>query len=482
MPIIIKRKIRAIMLITNSERTKFLSSYFIYRVSHYFIEACIFIPYGFSIIFLLILIIPMIVKIDYDRLNYILSFVILFAGFFGSYLGIPGNENIFLFRILIPVHLMILIFKQKKEWKRIKFVKWFFISYALFLFCMVLTLFWTPSISLSIRYLYFTFEWLYVIFLCAYYINNIKAFHQFSRMLSIIYIAILGIGLFETLTGIHLPQSGSYYYITTTSQFQPTGFLLNTNDFASEITILFPFVILTLLRIKKRWLCVFSILAVSSIALYLVIMTYSRVSMIVILLELFIFMLSWSRIWTIISLYVGGLATTLFLSIAHSNLINNVYFIIVKAFTEKGGSTSDRLEMYRISWKFIQENPIQGLGAGILPIKLDYYMYGFERLKDNYFSAHNYWLEALANGGLLAFVPLIIFFSLLFVYGIKFIFKNGFNPLTVIILLVLISFISASVGLSNTVDKRHLSLGIGLAISMLNIYYFRKGEPDVRTS
>ncbi|WP_088810809.1 MULTISPECIES: O-antigen ligase [Listeria] len=471
------------MLTTNLWKNKFHLMLLLFIIAAIVIlEICIFMPYGYLISLLFLLVIPVVFKINYDKITNVLSFVILFAGFFGSYLGIPGSENIFLFRLLIPVHFILFCVTQKKDWQRLKYVKWFFIAFVLFLSGMTITLFWTPDMSLSIRYLYFTFEWLYVIFLCVYYINDTKRFHLFSNLLTIVYIGILGLGIFEVLTGIHLSRSGSYYYETTTSQFQPTGFLLNTNDFASEITILLPFVIFTLTRIKMSWLRITSIVLVSSLALYLVIMTYSRLSMVIILAELFIFLLAWSKVWSLISIYVGLMAGMLLLTFSRSDFISKIISIISKAFNEKGGSTSDRMEMYKLSWKLIKESKFNGMGAGILPVKLDYYMYGYERWEDNYFSAHNYWLEALANGGLLTFIPLLIFFGLILFYGVKYILENGFNLVGIVVLLVLMSFFSASIGLSNSIDKRHLSLGIGLAISMLNIYYFNKGESDFGTS
>lgn len=292
----------------------------------------------------------------------------------------------------------------------------------------------------------------------------------------ILYIGILCIGVWECLTGHHLRQSGSLFYETTTSAFQPTGFQFNTNDFASLLTILFPIVIMQITTWKRKLMMLSGLLGVSAVSLYLVIMTNSRLAMLVLILEVFVLLFGWSKICSFVSIYVFGMGALLISSFYSSGFVRKLLGMVTNSFTEKGDSTSERMQMYQASWNMIKESHFMGIGAGNLPLRLDEYMYGFERMTDNYWAPHNYWLEALANGGLLAFIPLLAFFIGYFIFAIRYWIKSKYSAASAIPLLVGIAFVAASVGLSSTIDKRHLSLGIGIGLAVLNIRYFQKGR------
>ncbi|WP_260449061.1 O-antigen ligase family protein [Listeria booriae] len=440
------------------------------------LEACVFLPYGFLVLPLFLIAVFIFLPINMEKFTTIISFAILFSGFFGSYLGIPGNENIFLFRILIPIHLILFLFFVKKDWLRLSYVKTLLCLFIAFFIGMMATGFWAPQLGESFRYLYFIFEWLYVIFLCVYYIRNERTYALFTKGLMVLYIVILFIGIWECLTGHHLSQSGSLFYETTTSAFQPTGFQFNTNDFASLLTILFPIVIMQMTTWSKKWMMISGILATSTLTLYLVIMTNSRLAMLVLALEIFVLLFGWSKIWSFLAVYVFGMGALLVSTFHSSGFIQKLIGMVTNSFTEKGASTTDRMQMYQASWNMIKESHFMGIGAGNLPIRLDEYMYGFQRISDNYWAPHNYWLEALANGGLLAFLPLLAFFIGYFIFAIRYWMKEKYSATSAIPLLIGIAFVAASIGLSSTIDKRHLSLGLGIGIAILNIRYLQKGR------
>lgn len=439
-------------------------------------EACVLMPYGYVGLLLFFVLVFILLPIDIEKFTMALSFAILFSGFFGSYLGVPGNENIFLFRLLIPIHLVFFLFFVKKDWTRLRYVKGLFLLFVAFFIGMLATGFWAPQLGESVRYLYFIFEWLYVIFLCVYYIGNERTYQLFTRGIMILYIGILGIGVWESLTGHHLSQSGSLFYETTTSAFQPTGFQFNTNDFASLLTILFPVVVMQLTTWKKKGWMLSGIICVGGVSMYLVIMTNSRLAMVVLLLEIFVLLFGWSKLWSFVSVYVIGMGTLLVSTFHSSGFVQNLLGMVLNSFTEKGDSTSARMQMYQASWDMIKESHFMGIGAGNLPLRLDAYMYGFERLSDNYWAPHNYWLEALANGGLLAFLPLLAFFMVYFIFAARYWMREKYSAVSAIPLLTGLAFVAASIGLSSTIDKRHLSLGIGIGLAVLNIRYFQKGR------
>ncbi|MBA3925823.1 O-antigen ligase family protein [Listeria sp. W9-0585] len=287
---------------------------------------------------------------------------------------------------------------------------------------------------------------------------------------------ILMIGVWECLTGNHLSQSGSLFYETTTSAFQPTGFQFNTNDFASLLTIFFPIVIMHIFTWKRKLIMLSGLLSVGSLSLYLVIMTNSRLAMVVLILEIFILLFGWSKIWSFVAVYVLGIGALLVSTFHASDFVQKLLGMVANSFTDKGDSTTERMQMYYASWDMIKQSNFMGIGAGNLPIRLDEYMYGFERVSDNYWAPHNYWLEALANGGLLAFIPLLAFFIGYHIFAIRYWVKEKYSAASAIPLLIGIAFVAASIGLSSTIDKRHLSLGIGIGLALLNIRYLEKGR------
>ncbi|WP_260490117.1 O-antigen ligase family protein [Listeria booriae] len=438
-------------------------------------EVCVFLPYGYAAFLPCIIAAVIFLPINMEKFTTAVSFAIMFSGFFGSYLGIPGNENIFLFRMLIPVHFILFLFFVKKDWLRLKYLRAFLLLFATFFIGMAVTGFWTSQMGENVRYLYFIFEWLYVLFLCVYYIRDEKTYQLFAKGLMMLYIGILCIGVWECLTGNHLSQSGSLFYETTTSAFQPTGFQFNTNDFASLLTILFPIVVMQLTTWKHKSLMLIGMIGIGGTSLYLVIMTNSRLAMIVLLLEILVLLFGWSKVWSFVSIYVLSIGALLVSTFHSSRFIKQLLDMVKNSFTEKGHSTSERMQMYQASWDIIKESHFMGIGAGNLPLRLDEYMYGFERLSDNYWAPHNYWLEAFANGGILAFLPLLAFFIGYFIFAVRYWVKAHYDITSAIPLLIGIAFVAASVGLSSTIDKRHLCLGIGTGLAVLNIRYFQKG-------
>ncbi|MBC2370765.1 O-antigen ligase family protein [Listeria booriae] len=288
----------------------------------------------------------------------------------------------------------------------------------------------------------------------------------------------ISIGLWEVITGMHLPRSGSTFYITTTSKHQPTGFQFNTNDYAALLTILFPVVIIEMSKWKKR-AAIIAISIISVVAVYLVIVTFSRMAMLVILIEVIILLVSWMRSWIFVGIILGGLGVAIVSYYFKWSLIIQLFSDITRAFTDKDGSTLERVEMYKATWSLIRDSHFIGIGAGMLPTHLSIVMYGFENASANYWSPHNYWLEVLANGGILAFIPLIAFFIFYFIASLYYWVKARWKIESVVPFLIGVAFVFASIGLSGTFDKMFLGLGLGIGMSILNIYYIERDGKEL---
>ncbi|EUJ44172.1 hypothetical protein PROCOU_14335 [Listeria rocourtiae FSL F6-920] len=98
------------------------------------LQVCVLLPYGILAIPVVLAACFIFLPINMEKFTTALSFLIIFSGFFGSYLGIPGNENIFLFRLLIPIHLLLFLFFVRKDWAQLRYVKAYLILFIAF-FC-----------------------------------------------------------------------------------------------------------------------------------------------------------------------------------------------------------------------------------------------------------------------------------------------------------------------------------------------------------
>ncbi|HHP1053182.1 O-antigen ligase family protein [Bacillus cereus group sp. BfR-BA-01354] len=422
------------------------------------------IPYGFIVpifcfLCLLFIVLPM------EKVLNMIWIGILISSFLGAYLGLPSNQNIFLFRILLILHCVLFPVFLEKKWGRMSSFQILFFILGVWLFGNVISLFWASVRAEALRYIYYVFEACYLIFLTVYYVHDRKTFKLFSNVIIGFYIIALSLGLVEVTTGWHMSLSGSLVYETTTSHFQPTAFLFNTNDYAMFLAIFLPFVFCGIWKFHKRpWNICLAIL-VLTLSLYLVITTYSRLGIISIILETVIICLLYLRktLFFFIFCVVIYLLINSFLSLEFGDKITE---IIVSAFTKKGASTDDRMDLYQAAWEIIRDSNFMGVGAGNVPIKIHNYLTGHETVGNIYRATHNFWLESMGGIGLFSFA--IIAF-MLFLTGLSFRFwwrnRNQMNTVQYIVpMLIVFVFCLSSVALSSIIEKRYLWLALGIAI------------------
>lgn len=425
------------------------------------------IPYGF-ILLVVCAVALLVILFPLEKILYVIWIGIFISAFFGAYLGIPGNDSIFLFRILLVVHCFLFLFMKQKELGHMRPTRWLFLLLGLWLVGFLVTLFWAISLSAGLRYVYYIFELSYLIFLSVYYLRTKHVFFQFSRIIVWIYVLQLALGLVEVFSGWHLPASGSLFYETTTSAFQPTGLLFNTNDYALFLVIFLPVVFwrLTFLKTPWRYIWMFTILPVT---FYLVVMTYSRLGLIALFLVVGALIVQYARQLT---WFIGACVTFVVANILlfMPQVLNKVIGIIDSSFTEKGASTSDRMERYKSLWQIVVDSNFRGVGAGNSPIQLNEYRLGHEVLQDMILAPHNFWLELLADGGYMGIIALIVFagFGCYAVY-VWWTGRQGSDQvLRLVPVLILLVFMFSSVALSTVIDKRYLWLAVGMAISVIN--------------
>lgn len=395
-------------------------------------------------------------------------FFFIISAFLGAYLSFPGYKSIFLFRILLILQLVILIL-YRDSLARLDYGKriLFYIQTLLLMWvigCFV-TLFWAEYKSIAMRNIYYTVEASCLLCLPSYFIHTKKALKSALTITAILYIVSLGIGFYEVFTGWHLKLSGSLFYETTTSQFQPTGFLFNTNDFAMFLAIFLPLVFYRCYSLATyKWVRGGGLLIWFS-SFYLVITTYSRIGILsMVLISLVIYWVYFKRA-TLPLLFAGSLVLLL-KELYSIELFQNALHIIQTSFTQKDTSTSDRLNLYSTIWAIAKKSYFVGVGAGGIPIEIAAVRQGYQSSNLNFNSAHNFFLESLGEIGLftafLVSVILILFYKFLSIY-LK---KTSGTILEYSPLLMLGIFLFSSVALSTIVEQRFLWFGLGLALAV----------------
>lgn len=282
-------------------------------------------------------------KINTNKWMYGLFVAILMAGFWGAYASLPQMPSLFLFRILIAIHFVFFLF-SKKDFSTIKVLKVPLICMVVWIFYSVITLIWTTDVALSLNAIYFQFEACYLVFMCVYYISSWKKMRQVLLWITANYTISIGIGLYEVLSGEHLRFSAGN--LLGYADPRPTGWLVNTNDYASYLVIYFGLVSLVLLSSKKKiniaiWLCLLAIVT------YLVIESHSRTGFLGLVSVVALVLFKVLRIQTFILTIFGGAvalcAKVIYSSVASSGLTAQ----LVDSFTGKGDSTQERVFMYK---------------------------------------------------------------------------------------------------------------------------------------
>ncbi|MBC6308696.1 O-antigen ligase family protein [Listeria sp. FSL L7-1582] len=251
---------------------------------------------------------------------------------------------------------------------------------------------------------------------------------------------------------------------------RPTGWLVNTNDYASYLVIYFGLVSLYLLSSKKKWH--FAIwLVLLAVVTYLVIESHSRTGFLGLVAIVALVLFKVLRIqYFLLAIFGGAVAfcsKAIYSSIASSGLTSQ----LVDSFTGKGDSTEERMFMYKFVIQLCKDHHFLGVGAGNTPRFLFEALYGTANVDitgSQTMAAHNFWLSIISDIGLIGFIPILIFF-LYYLYQAATIYITNSNLKGAIPAAVLLGFIGVSVGSSSIFEMRviWIALGLGLAVICL---------------
>ena len=402
--------------------------------------------------------------------------------------GAISYSDFYLFHFVLLILSITWIYQIKENEFRLDidlFLKNHVFSLIIILSWYLISLFWTPSIELGLKYIFYIFCGLTITLSMISFSSNIINLNKVFYMLSIFIFIEIIIGLIESFTSFRMPIS-SYSSLAPLfgkepvnfSKFDniffysgirpPTGFRWNTNDLAICMVISLPFFLCS----KKTFIKVFGILAITTI----VVMTASRAVFLAMLLaySLYLFFIK-KRIGTLslIIMTSTGILWGMFQLKESENPRINELANSIEALTlflsgqlDIGGSIEWRRELVDNGLDAFYNSYGLGLGAGGSVANQEI----IGPVAGRFTSMHNFWIELMVEGGI--FISILVCFWILSIIYKLFIISRTTNDswlkyYSESLFLSTTAFIPAAIAASSTIYFFPMWIMFGLAISAI---------------
>lgn len=345
------------------------------------------------------------------------------AAFWGPFLAISSYPQLFAYRILFLAHLialaLVLVFRNKLS-TRLEQVKvrdqlrFFF----LWLIWAIVSILWADSKIDAARHIWALFSGIALIGFTVFYSDTEKDLRNYSRLCLATLLLFMFIGLWESLTGIHLkPMSTIDPVIYAHEALFPRVIFTNTNDFATFLALYVPFLYTSAKYCTSWWIKVSSWLALL-LGIYLIIITDSRANILALFLmaacAVFFYLLHTKlkgfRNLIIIVLIIGSAwwlaGYTGLRSLGIQDLAYQLTSLDVET-QEKGSSIQLRIGLIRGGFEMLKKHAFLGVGAG----NAEYHMQDYWLWTRGLTNLHNWWMEVLVNYGVLIWVLYMAFYG-----------------------------------------------------------------------
>ncbi|MFB9274567.1 O-antigen ligase family protein [Cohnella cellulosilytica] len=310
--------------------------------------------------------------------------------------------------------MQVLIKNKKLNTERIK-VKIYIVFFMLWFIYAVISLLWSASLEDGIKDILYLFTAISLILFSIRFLSHREILNHVSKVLLLILFIMIVIGLWENVTGNHLPGDRE---LNLTNYYRPRAVFTDENVFSTFLSCFMFFIVSFVKTTNKNVYRIFGgVLLLLSI--YLMIVTFSRANYFALVLGfgyLFFMLAKLREKVKIISLLLFGGALLIISFFDTIKELADVYILgvtsVISSEQVNDSSVSVRLNLLKNSIYFIRESFGFGVGAG----NAEYYM-AKHSIYNTYgiVNVHNWWVEIAVNYGLLIFFGyLTVYLSLIF--------------------------------------------------------------------
>ena len=420
-------------------------------------------------------------EINFHKISKYLMIAVYPSGIFGVSIWAyqVSRFQIFPYRLLILlvwVFFIISIIAKKGtlDLKSIK-VKAFGLFLLIWFIYSLLSITWSIEKFAAIRSVTFLFLSFSVISFSVVFFDSVDDLY----IVTIIWLVVLGVTLFigisETIDGYDLTGSRFYLPDISFSAIAPRAFFGNPNNFATFLTLSTPLVLSFFFFSRKYHRIVFLFIFLAS--LYVMILTGSRLNYLALLLIIVYFIaiaILSRRIKIEFNILIIG--SLLLLLVFRGRIFQEMgsllysFQSLMAEIAEPTRSIGIRINLIRNGFSFLLSTWGFGVGAGNFESWMQTRALYSTR---NIINPHNWYLEVLANYGILIFVGYLVFYWSMLKKTYQILRTHWNNPkmrlIGVAVLGSLIGFLLASMSPSYVIAFRPQWLIFGLGLSYINI-------------
>ena len=410
-------------------------------------------------------------------------YLMIFLSFLGSSISFVNIAGISLipYRILLILLIVFFIYERYFSLSIYLKVKEYFLFFIIWIVYSLLFLNLSIDQVNGIRYISYLFIYFLLLICFVNYIKNIQQIKTVFNIWILFLVITIVVAIWEINTGQHLSVS-RYNKSPELIDNIPTTFYTNPNDYATFLSISFPFLLFFIGYSKKIYLKLFFLL-ISFIIAFLILFTGSRANIISISIAFILYFILSNRKFRIKTFIV--LAFIMLISaIYFQDIFNNMYVMLntnlVSLFNpaerSADGSNIIRMNLIYNSIDFLSQTYGFGVGAGNAEAWMGKYAIYDTRGITN---PHNWWIEILVDYGLLIFVfYIIIYMRLVYQLFVVFLRSKDANQKEIakVLLVSLLTFVFACISSSSVMAFMPQWILLIMSISFINITKLKKGQ------
>jgi len=410
----------------------------------------------------------------------------LVTAFFGPLLALNACPGIFAFKILLSLHLALFGFFlafRKMDLALNRETKPYFVFFLVWLVWALFSLAWAGNIPDGLRNLWYLFSGLCLIGFTTFYIRKEKDLIASFFILAAILLIIMGVGIWEYKTGLHLKTAGLIQNAGVISK-TPRGVFKNQNDMATYLALYLPFLYISARYLAARLKTLIPALVLAACAgtgIFLIINTGSRGNLVAVALSLLtaviIYLIQGKGKAFRNVLVVATAAAVLYFALASTHPA--LHYQLKRQFRiarhhlvsleHAGGEYSARMILINNALLELNKHSLMGVGAG----NAEEHMKEYRTETFQILALHNWWLEILVNYGIFIFVLYVAFIGKLLVQLFLLTIRAGPGVIRMVAegaLVGLAGFPIAAVSSSSLAYSRVMWIFFGMALCALNLY------------